>query len=180
MLESNATSVVYATRLVMSLDGRERFFRRNYAEILSHPMAGHFHRKINFRRVLLHHMFHMSREIFQRHDRTARGMGFRTGLMKKLDVKAFCSHQRPYVAVHAIIGKGVRELGICFSVVSETMMEPARCLTSLSVRIAFISGSPALSVFLAPDTPEFLPGFKKVVDENSHGHGYSWPSESCQ
>lgn len=169
LLESNVTSVVYASRLVMSREGQERFVRRNYISTSLESAVINLHHNYNFRRALLHHVFRMSQSISQRHKNTAHAMGFRMGHMENPGMGWLGGQKRPYVAVHARIGRGVRERGSRFAAVSDNMLIPARCLASRAVRIAFIAGSPALPVFLATDTPEFRPMFKNVVDKISHG-----------
>lgn len=118
----------------------------------------------NFKRAVLHHVLQLSDEMREHHERVSRAMGLRSDESSPHD-----NQRRPYIGIHARLGKGVREDAGRFQNISKHFEAAARCLASRGVRLSILSGSPPLPVFLATDTEEFKGIFEKEVREMSHG-----------
>lgn len=144
-----------------------RFTKRFYED---HKAAGISARQlmeafgsINFKRMFLHHVFRIKDSVRVRHEEMSRSMGIRAyGEWKKK------RRGRPYIAVHARLGKGVGEISQRFEDIMEELKTPAMCLATRAILLSLNSGSPPLPVFLATDTNEFREVFSESVRRMSH------------
>lgn len=131
----------------------------------------------NFFRAVLHQVFRLSNEMEKDIGMLSEKMELKgitekkmqTGWMSNYYTRVFGKRKRPYIGVHARIGKGVGEGMSRFEKVSAKMEIAARCLASRAIRLSHMSGNPALPIFLATDTAEFRDVFKAVVKKMSHG-----------
>lgn len=132
----------------------------------------------NFHRSILHHVFTLSNSIRgdQQLMNSKMNLCGKTMRGRRLDEEGpasffngFIQPRRPYIAVHARIGRGVGEYPTGrFKDVSENMKAAALCLASRAVRLAYMSGNPALPIYLATDTAEFRNIFEKAATKISH------------
>lgn len=130
----------------------------------------------NYKRAVLHHFFRLSDAMLEDLDRVSMKLGLRKRTWsfswKRIMARrafTFGKARVPYIGVHARIGKGIKEGHSRFTRISQNMKVAAECLASRAIRISLMSGTPALPIYLATDTPEFRKLFAKVVEELSQG-----------
>lgn len=130
----------------------------------------------NFFRAVFHHVFQLSDNMEKDIENLTTKMELK-GTMKtpkrgwvgKYFLRVFGKRRRPYIAVHARIGKGVGEGMSRFGAISAKLEVAAKCLASRAIRLSHMSGTPSLPIFLATDTAEFRYIFRDIVKEMSHG-----------
>lgn len=137
-----------------------------------------------FYRVLFHHAFRLSDEarIHQRlmHERmrlrpvySRRPSLTWPGFPKKQSIVSFKSYDewnRPYIGVHADVGLRHKQVSFVNSKEAKLRMKrTATCLASRAVRLSFMSGIPALPVYLSTDSGMFRKLFSKNVKRFSKG-----------
>lgn len=133
---------------------------------------------VNLHRAILHHIFTLSNSMKKEHVEMSNRMKLSPqalqprrggGIAKVSTILNGANKRRPYISVHARIGVGVgEEPAGRFKEIGRKMKIAALCLASRAVRVAYMSGSPALPIFLATDTPEFRTIFETVVRNISH------------
>lgn len=161
LLESTTTTVVMSTKTLPPVSVLETLAQRRFRATRSVRTIVNFMSSIEFRRAILYHVLHLSAAIRRDHvhfasrrDLAANGQG------------------RPYIAVHARIGKGVNERSGRFVRTSgDEGAAAARCLAARAVALSVLlaGGSELLPVFLATDTPAFRMVFSEAVRAASGG-----------
>lgn len=138
-----------------------------------------------FYRVLFHHAFRLSAEA-QTHQRlmneqmrlrpvySRRPPLTEAGFLEKQSIDSFDSYDewnRPYIGVHADVALREKTLSSIASKEAKLRMmrRTAACLASRAVRLSFISGIPALPVYLSTDSSTFRALFGKDVKRFSKG-----------
>lgn len=172
ILSSNITTVIYTPQYRPPRHVLLAFAKQNgvddemLLDVLRLPSSS------DFQRTLMHRVFQISDQIRRDHFDYAQHFKLSHGLEPIKDgvnIRSYTHNARPYIAVHARIGTGVGEVNGRFEDVQDNWTVPARCLGIRAVRLASISGSPPLPVFLATDTTEFRTVFLDIVRDISRG-----------
>lgn len=172
VLSSNITTVFYTPQYRPPRDVLISLLKRNGADDESLLALLRLPSSPDFQRVLLHQVFQISDQI--RQDQIHHAQDFRLSLGYKpckatTGALKYQQSARPYIAVHARIGRGVGELNGRFKDVQNDLTVPARCLGIRAVRLSTVTGHPPLPIFLATDTTEFRTLFSEIVKDISRG-----------